>query len=125
MRITALVIFILCINLSSAILGTLGLFQTNVSDANLNGQINNIDETRLNSSYLGVNVVPGGAVQQVGDFISGLYTFTTIFVTSIFMPQSMLENFGVPHDIARWFTFPIYLIYIIAIIQMISGRYVE
>lgn len=125
MRITALVIFILCINLSSAILGTLGLFQTNVSDANLNGQINNIDETRLNSSYLGVNVVPGGAVQQVGDFISGLYTFTTIFVTSIFMPQSMLENFQVSHDIARWFTFPIYLIYIIAIIQMISGRYVE
>jgi hypothetical protein len=125
MRITALVIFILCLNLSSSILASIGLFSTIPTNANEQGLIGSIDDTVANHSYLAANVQSQSVIQQVGDFVTGLFTFIGIFFKSIFLPQTMLENFGIPHDLARWFTYPIYLIYVIAIIQMISGRYIE
>ncbi len=124
MRITALVIFILCVNFASAIIGTANLFEVIPSDSNTQKLITNIDES-VNQTYIGSPLTFGSIVTQIGDFISGLYTFIKIFFQSLFLPATMLENFGVPHNIATWATYPIYFLYLVALIQMISGRYIE
>lgn len=120
MRITALVIFILCINLSSAIIGSSGLFLTQPTDATTT----QLMET-VNQSYLGSSVSSGNVATQFGDFVTGLYTFIKLFFTSLALPSLMLQNYGVPVNIANWISYPIYFIYLVALIQMISGRYVE
>jgi hypothetical protein len=124
MRITPLVLFILCIALSSSIIGTLGMFNVIPSDANTIKLMNTISES-TNQTYFGSTIAAGTFLSQVGDFVTGLWIFIKIFFISILIPSAMLQNFGVPANIALWFSFPIYFVYIIAIIQMISGRYLE
>ena len=125
MRITPLVIFILCFTLASSIIGTLNLFETIPTDSNTQKLMQEIDSGVNNQSYLGSSVQSGGVLTQVGDFITGLYTFVKIFFVSLILPSSMLQNYGVPAQIANWIAYPIYFLYIVAIVQMISGRYVE
>lgn len=124
MRITPLVLFILCVALSSSIIGSLGIFGVIPSDANTIKLMNAISES-TNQTYFGSTITTGSVLSQVGDFVTGLWIFIKIFFVSIVIPSSMLQNFGVPQNIAVWFSFPIYFIYIVAIIQMISGRYLE
>lgn len=124
MRITPLVLFILCMALSSSIIGALGLFNVIPSDANTIKLMNSITDS-TNQTYFGSTITTGSVLSQVGDFVTGLWIFIKIFFISIVIPSSMLQNFGVPQNIAMWFSFPIYFVYIVAIIQMISGRYLE
>lgn len=125
MRITALVIFILCINLASAIIGSFGMFTTNNDDAATTQYLSDINDTVQTHNYLSGSVTGTSTLTGGGDFITGLFTFVGLFFTSLALPNKMLMAFGIPSTIAMWVTFPIYFLYLVALIQMISGRYVE
>jgi len=125
MRITAMVIFILCINLASALVGSFGLFITDATDSNSDKFIETINDTVSNQSYTGSAVTSSSVLQAGADFVTGLFTFIKIFFIAIALPNQMLMNFGVSSDIAMYMTIPIYFLYLVALIQMISGRYVE
>lgn len=124
MRITAILIFLVSLSFANAMIGSLGLFDTHPEfyDSQF---IESINETVMDQSYGGASV--SGANQQfgVGDFIAGLFLFVEIFFTGLFLPYRILVGFGLSTTVSLMFTFPIYLVYIIAIIQFLSGRYLE
>lgn len=125
MRIYAVLMFILCVNLASALVTSLGLFDT--APATYNSQIiDTLNSTFTNQSYLNSNVGTISAILQGGqDFITAFWVFTKLFVMSVLLPKQMFMNFGVPENIALYFTFPVYLIYLTAIVQFLSGRFLE
>lgn len=131
MRLTALVIFILCISLASSIVAmfdtsTGGRLFTEIPSNGATDQfIDEINNTVQTQSYLGSSVSQGNVLSQFGDFVTGLYTFVKIFFMSLVLPSQMLQNFGVAAPLANLIAVPIYFIYLVALIQMISGRYVE
>lgn len=121
MRLTSIVLIILCINLNIALFSTINLFTTNpVSyDAQL---IKNLNNTVSNTTYLSSNVQSQESAQVgVGDFIAGLWYFTEVFAQGVILPFKMLENFGVQPPISTYFAIPIYFIYLITFIQFIRG----
>jgi len=61
-------------------------------------------------------------LQSGGDFLRGLFWFLDAFVKGTVLAHVTLENFHVPIQIIYYFVTPLYLIYAIAIIQLISGR---
>ena len=61
-------------------------------------------------------------LQSGGDFIRGLYYFYDIFIKGTLLLSPTLENFNVPKPIAFYFNIPLYLMYMIALVQLISGK---
>jgi len=61
-------------------------------------------------------------LQSGGDFLRGLYWFYDAFVKGTFLAHETLANIVVPVGILFFFVTPIYFMYAIAIIQLISGR---
>jgi len=57
-----------------------------------------------------------------GDFVRGIFWFIETFVKGVFLLPVTLRNFGVPDNIIWYFSVPITFLYILAIIQMVSGR---
>jgi len=124
MRITILVLMVLCINLSLALVSSFGLFN-NSAVAYDKQLINDLNDTVANQDYLGTNVQTTTTTTGFGDFITGLYTFIKVFFEGVFLPFRMMENFGIDSAIAIYMSFPVYLVYMVAIIQFISGRFLE
>jgi len=125
MRLTTIVLIILCINLNIALFSTINLFTTNPVgyDSDL---IENLNGTVQNTNYLSSNVQSQESAQiGVGDFIAGLWYFTQIFAQGVILPFVMLENFGVPPPLNTYFAIPIYFVYIITFIQFIRGGYFD
>ena len=105
---------------------TLSVFQTTVSTQFSNEFVQSINDTASDQTYLGTSVQTTASSQiGVGDFITGLFLFIQIFFTSIALPFQLLTSFGVPAGMALYLSFPIYLLYLISIVQFISGRYFE
>lgn len=124
MRITSLLIFIICFNLANGLLAATGVytFAPTLYDGKL---IDTINTTVYNSTYTGSAVQQAANVQGFGDFITGIWIFTTIFFTGVFIPYQIFVAFGINTTVALLFSIPIYLIYGIGIVQFISGRYLE
>lgn len=125
MRITALLVLILALNFSNSILVATGLFTTSPADFS-GGLTRAINETVDNTSYLGTSVqTTESSLIGVGDFITGLFNFIKVFFIGVVLPFKILIQYGVSPDLALYFSFPIYFIYVVGVIQFISGRYIE
>jgi len=61
-------------------------------------------------------------LQSGGDFIKGLFWFLEAFVKGTILFPLTLKNFGVPSPIIYFFTIPLLFLYIMAIVQLVSGR---
>ena len=61
-------------------------------------------------------------LQSGGDFIRGFYWFYDAFVKGTLLARDTLRNLGIPHGLIFYFTTPIYFMYAVAVIQLISGR---
>lgn len=124
MRITALLILLVSLSFMNALVGSLGLF---VTQPEMFGSefIQTVNETANDQSYIGSSVQAETTTFGVGDFIAGLFTFIKIFAVGLVLPYQILMGFGINEAIALAVTFPVYLIYIIAIIQFLSGRFIE
>lgn len=124
MRITTILIFIIAFSFTNAMLNTLGIFGT-APEMQSSQLIQTINDTTQEYSYGSAQVGDVNTSFGVGDFVFSLLLFIKIFGLGLFLPYTMLTTFGINSTLALMFTFPIYLIYLIAIIQMISGRYLE
>lgn len=124
MKIMGLLTLVVCFAIASTIVQTMHL--TTSAPYNYGSSIiTDLNETVEDSSYLGTSVGSSTTTLGLGDFISGLFVFTKIFFKCLFLPSSIFAGFGVPTDLAVFFGIPIYLLYIVAIIQFLSGRYIE
>lgn len=125
MRLVAIIMLVLCFNLSNALYSTVHLFTTEPVTYE-NELISNLNSTVSNSQYLGSNVQTEASAQiGVGDFIGALWYFVKIFFTGVLLPYKMLVNFHVDANIAMFLTIPIYLVYMVAVIAFIRGGYIE
>ena len=61
-------------------------------------------------------------LQSGGDFIRGFYWFLDVFVKGTVLVHDTLKNLHVPQQIIFYFATPIYFMYALAVIQLISGR---
>ena len=61
-------------------------------------------------------------LQSGGDFLKGLFWFIEAFVKGTVLINVTLQNFGVPSNIIWYFSIPVYFMYAIAIVQLVSGR---
>ena len=64
-------------------------------------------------------------LQSGGDFIKALFWFVDTFVKGTILIGETLRNFGVPEQIVWFYAIPVYFMYIIAIVQLVSGRSFE
>lgn len=125
MRLTAIVLLILCINLSNALFTTMDVFVTQPVgyDQQL---IDNLNSSVTNTNYLGSNVQSQESAQiGVGDFIAGLWYFTQVFFQGVILPFTMLANFGVIPPYNTFFSIPIYFIYLVTFINFIRGGFFD
>ena len=61
-------------------------------------------------------------LQSGGDFFRGFFWFLEAFLKATVLINITLVNFGVPISIVWYFAIPVYFMYIVAIVQLISGR---
>jgi hypothetical protein len=64
-------------------------------------------------------------LQSGGDFIRGLLFFVEVIASGMALVFPTLTNLGVPGNITFLIVVPIYLLYLAAIIQLVSGRTLE
>ncbi len=72
-------------------------------------------------------VASGGFLQMVlvfGDFLLGLQMFGKLIV-GVLLPGYFLAQWGVPLYLVAMYTLGVWIIYFLAIIQIISGRIME
>jgi len=61
-------------------------------------------------------------LQSGGDFLRGFYWFLEVFVKGTVLVHLTFKNFGVPAKLIFYFVTPVYFMYALAVIQLISGR---
>ena len=64
-------------------------------------------------------------LQSGGDFIKGLYIFYETFIKGVILVRPTLMNFGLPSALTWYFVIPVYFLYTLAVIQMITGKSFE
>lgn len=124
MRITTLLIFIITLCMTNALLVSLGIFQT-APDFKSEKLLSHINETATTYQYRSAEVQDVTKEYGVGDFLAGLWLFIQVASLGIVLPYTILTGFGIPISVALVFTIPIYFIYIVSVIQILSGRYLE
>ena len=120
MRAFAIALFILCIQVVSAMLQVqgFGLYE-NVGNGTVNTEL--IDSAQshvLTKSYNTKNVE--GEVEGRSEEKSGIDDFFT-FAESVFNIKGTLNNLGTPEPFDLYISIPIYLIWLLAIVQVIRG----
>lgn len=90
-------------------------YKTRVFSTDTSNIYNNAGASDPNQVYL----------QSGGDFLRGLLWFSDLFASGTVMVGSTLRNFGIPAELIWFFVTPIYLIYALAFIQLVSGRAFE
>jgi hypothetical protein len=61
-------------------------------------------------------------LQSGGDFLKGLNLFVDLYIKGTVLVEPTLRNFGVPAPVTWYFAVPVYFLYGLALITMISGR---
>jgi len=119
MTISTISMFFILLTVSAAIVNNMGLFLEGVP----------IDTTSMDNARLKVNydsyLQSQGAQQQTsfdfGDFKTALSMLRDILFGVAWIP-GLLEDFGLPGNLAYLFSLPIYIIYAIGFTQFIGNR---
>lgn len=78
----------------------------------------------FNQKYInhGVQATNQQYLQSGGDFLRGLNYFYQTFIKGTVLIRPTLLAFHVPKNIQFYIVYPIYFLYALAIIQLVSGR---
>ena len=144
MKFVQVVMLMMMINLTAVLVASSGLIPpVNGVSPNINSIAEAVDENgeliEMNSSIAKKIVAmddyvyrsPGlqdqtlGYLQAGSDFVKGLYLFFDIFLKGTTLMYPTLQMFGIPSQMYFWILAPFFMMYAIAIIQLISGRTFE
>lgn len=135
MRATALVIFVLLLNLAMPFASSFHIFS-------VQGQYNKqfgapliIQQAGCNPSNITAPCNPahglggvGAALSTVlvfGDFLLGMLDLVPVFILGVLFPYQFLSQWGVPPLLAAIYTTATWFIYLLFLTQMLSGRPIE
>lgn len=142
MRFVEIMFFVLVFNLTASFFSMSGMYPITInntsyqpnralepmdSDGNL---INNesfaykIWTYSNNKTYLnqGVQSTTQSYLQAGGDFIRGLLYFVDTMINGVFFFGDTFRAWGVPEALVNFITYPLYFLFLIAMIQLIAGR---
>ena len=120
MRFISLALFIFFIQISFAIINTTMIFDTSINPKS--DFFTEIDLDSLqNTSYVSSDVQSDN-LQGGGDFIKSLWYFIGSFGHALYSTPYLLSQFGVVAPFTYYFGLPIYLLYLLAFIQIIGNR---
>ena len=120
MKYTTIATFFLMIQISLALLTGIGLF--NIDKEYSSDWFAKVDNAGLEAESYVSGEAKSPEVLGFGDFLKGLYTFVKNFGLAIVWVPKTFETFGMLSPLTYYFSLPIYFIYGIAIIQLISNR---
>jgi len=101
-----------------------GFDSTNGQPTDPNSMSYKIVKFTQNTSYLNEGTQDPTARQILlgGDFVRGLFWFVDTMSTGTLLVYPTLQMFGVPSAIIYYIVIPVYFLYAIALIQLVSGR---
>jgi hypothetical protein len=122
MKVWSIILYVICLQLAVALVNDIGVFSHSVTP--YLDFTNSVSEQALhNDTYLQSQISGGTAVDfGFGDFVKGLFFFIGILAWGMIYIAGTWINFGVPVYWAWLLSMPVYVVYAIAIVQMISGR---
>lgn len=122
MKIYSIAMFLLCLNISIALINTSGIFLVGAQE---NQQLNDNSKGFVEGEGLLDNSVTSEQTAVnlgFGDFIKGFGYFITNFALSVVVLPYLLNQIGLSWAIAFMVSLPIYAVYAAGIIQFISNR---
>lgn len=143
MRYLDIVLVVLCINLTMTLVSQTGifpvldknttlvkpgeLFDANGNPADPDSMSAKIYEFTTNKDYISLGSQDPQQVylRSGGDFLKGIFYFIEVLAKGTLLVHTTLLTLGVPPSIVFWVAFPIYLMYAVALIQLISNRAFE
>ena len=119
MKYMELVVMLLMIHVSISFIGALGVFSYSKNPNN--DWLNEFTRTELsNDEYVQSEVQSQADVNfGFGDLVKGLFYFVTSFARGLIDIPHTLQLFGLNSGLSIILSFPMYIMYIIAIIQSI------
>jgi len=119
MRFLEIAMFLFLINVGILFINELGFFGYEVQAQS--DWIGATDEIVEDDAYKSGSLESADLSYGIGDFGKALFLFVKSLLYAIVAPGYVLTVFGAPTGIAILFSIPVYLIYIIALIQVIRG----
>lgn len=122
MKAITIVYLVLLFNVAGAIVNAIGL--TSYQMQTYNEGFKEIQENINNQQYFQSSVTPdtSTSIAGFGDFARGLWIFTKAVGWGLIAPSFILQQFGMPLNIALIFAIPVYFAYGLAFSQFISNR---
>lgn len=123
MKYMTIITFILVLQTAASIINAIQ-YTTSYSIDPYPEAFSSIDKGTIeNSQYLQSPAqVDASSDIGLGDFVKGLFIFIGQFAWGIIAIPVVLHNFGMEWNLAYLFSYPIYLVYFIALFQIISNR---
>lgn len=121
MKFLNFVMFVMMINISIAVVNASGILST--SHQSNNEWINKVyDENLADASYVQGQVSSDSVSLGYGDFVRGLWQFVSTFSLGVVWMPFLYSQFGLSFPYTYYFTVPIWMIYSIALIQIVANR---
>ena len=116
-------IFLLCMQLSLAIVNSTGILST--EKPYQEAWFTEIKTEAVENQNYDAGSVPMQLIQFGVDFVKALFIFITILARGVISLPYLLTNFGLLYPYTYFFSIPVYLLYAIAIFQVLSNRHTE
>ena len=125
MKYMEIVVMLLLIHVAASFVGAMGILEYSKNPNN--EWLNEFTRSEWqNDSYVQSEVQSQSDVNfGFGDLIKGLYYFVSSFARGLIDLPHTLQMFGVPTNLSFILSFPLYIIYAIAIIQLLRGTSTE
>lgn len=119
MKVYEIALFILLIQVSIAFFNATGIFgATMVADTEYTNQINN---TYQGATFSDSPVAQDNVSWDFWGVLKSIFYFGSVFLLGVALPPYVLVQFGIPLSLACIVSVPIFLIYIVGLIQLIRG----
>jgi hypothetical protein len=121
MKFLNIAIALFCINIAFAMVNFTGLF--GYSHSFYSEWFSSVDQNKLQDEKYTQSLTEDTSVlDTLWSIAKGLWFFVKVLGITIFAFYWTLQSFGMPVELCYLFSLPVYLIYFIALIQIIRGN---
>lgn len=122
MKFVTIAIFMLCLNVSIAIVNAAEQFDYEMTPQE--EWFREVDDAELKDANFFQNLFTevAEAMAIFTGFVKGLWFFVKMIAGGVIAVPWMLENLGVPDPYTYYFSLPIYMVYLLGLAQFLSGR---
>ena len=99
-----------------------GQYDANMNPIDTDSMAYKVTKFEFDYSNAGIQDSSQQYLQSGGDFMRGLHYFTTVFIGGTITGVPLLNAFGIPSDMHIFVTLPLMFLWIIGVVQFVSGR---